>query len=689
MDGWFRVSNGVLMGWVCDPQTPAQTMDVDIYVDGPGANQGGTFIKITDARINSDPGVANVCGGQADHSVSIDLKPFIHTANLPSGNYPVYALGVRRDGTGAVTEIKEMRRESGQTSITVDNIMCAVVRNNNNQLFKTYCDAEENTALTCRSTGAACNVPVTANQGAWYQKALDEANTNGFKNVTIDAGTIVINDSTKLNAGWPLNGSGIGLHVPTGTRLSGSTNRYHPTYIKVDAGASPLDAVVAIAADRSDPEQPVGDAEVSYLNIIGASEQYSQCDHVGTTFSSILDLDAYPPAVPSIQPVNRDANFGVWVAQSTATHLPVNVHHMKISNVNTAINYGWNTAVQKEDGACQTTSCLKINITSSTSGCGRIESLSIDNQPAANWCVTAAKTPSCTSENYCYVKPHEFVGNASSPSYIYNNSICNVGSGINVVGGYTRVHHNVIMRQEDEIGNSGQFGISADGHTPYSTGTQFYENYVYGFRTAFLTDGSQYVVVDPTQDFPQIVSLNGSSLAASRLTGANDYNIIKQYIFDGASEWLAQAQSMRGYIDNPTVRDNRLIVSPRPGAMGVSLYRANWAYVGFNKITTTATTSSPGFSGVNIDNTINSWIYGNYVGGYSNGIRISGNPGKQSFWGSCWNGVDTYFNANEPEGSPNRFVTHLDTFNNNACNIKVESNQCFSAALPGRCSAAW
>jgi hypothetical protein len=175
------------------------------------------------------------------------------------------------------------------------------------------------------------------------------------------------------------------------------------------------------------------------------------------------------------------------------------------------IAYGWNTSVQKEVKECETNACLHLEIRAVTGACpsGQYRmSLELPNPhqnpevcagagSRSNYCVEVVRQPNCTDKNYCAAMPHEYVGdgyNWWTRAKVYNNSICNVGVGVNIVGGNVDVHHNLVTRHAD-VSTPG-FGLSPDGHWPNSESTTFYENYVHGFPMGFLTDGSQYMAFD-------------------------------------------------------------------------------------------------------------------------------------------------------------------------------------------------
>jgi hypothetical protein len=104
--------------------------------------------------------------------------------------------------------------------------------------------------------------------------------------------------------------------------------------------------------------------------------------------------------------------------------------------------------------------------------------------------------------------------------------------------------------------------------------------------------------------------------------------------------------------------DNRFLSSGTPG---VSLYRVNDAYVGYNSI------QGPGQGdGVSISNTINSWVYGNQIFDVHTAVSISGTPDEQSHWGACYNGVDRYYDK-----ATETFPEALNTF-------QAQDNVCFS-----------
>jgi hypothetical protein len=175
----------------------------------------------------------------------------------------------------------------------------------------------------------------------------------------------------------------------------------------------------------------------------------------------------------------------------------------------------------------------------------------------------------------------------------------------------------------------GGFGLSTDGHLPYSTNTAHFENYVAGFTAGFLTDGSQYVFISNC-DFKRVTGYHRSEFG-----NWQDVLDLQQYMIDDAQAYFAQTDIWRGFIDHVYVRDNRFYDFDISNGMGISLYRVNWGYVGWNIIDPRVS----GGVGLSMSNTINSWIYANIFRNLSTAIIQSGSPGYQSTYGSCYNGI--------------------------------------------------
>lgn len=84
-------------GWACDADNYATALSVHFYADGPAGS--GTFVGATTANIAREAGVANACGGYANHGYQIatpaalkDGKSHViyaYAINTPSGTNPL------------------------------------------------------------------------------------------------------------------------------------------------------------------------------------------------------------------------------------------------------------------------------------------------------------------------------------------------------------------------------------------------------------------------------------------------------------------------------------------------------------------------------------------------------------------------------------------------------------------------
>ena len=90
-----------LVGWTCDPEDFNQPLDVHVY-DGP-YGQGGTYLGMTVANVAREPGVAALCGGNADHGFTFAIP-----ASLKDGTdheYHAYAINI---GSTSVNPLLEL-----------------------------------------------------------------------------------------------------------------------------------------------------------------------------------------------------------------------------------------------------------------------------------------------------------------------------------------------------------------------------------------------------------------------------------------------------------------------------------------------------------------------------------------------------------------------------------------------------
>lgn len=545
--------------------------------------------------------------------------------------------------------------KSLESILAAPQAMCAVVQDAAGNVVNSFCPSEAGSGQQCVSSHTQCMVSSydshyhsDTGQVPWYQVALDWAAANVQNpQVTFDPGVIWIDSNSKLPAAWPF-GDGVGMQVSSGIRLRGASDQTHRTVIQASSDTN-ISAMILVAHDRWS-NASVSDVQVQDFDLIGTDAAVAlsgaDCPSDALTMTSILTYPNPPSPIPAH--LSTRVGYGLVVGESNAGELPVSVSRMKVSHVGAGIAYGWNTSVQPESAACNPQTCLHLSFEQTAQCSSGPDNYSMtlrlpSDTSAHPYCVHAQRSPGC-QQNFCPVMPHEFRGNASAMSQVYNNQICDAGVGINYVGGNARIFHNSVLRSlaASDIG----FGLSVDGHTPYSSATQWYENYVYGYNTGFLTDGSQYVFI-PDAEFFKVTGLNRSDFP--------DYQSvlnIQQIIFDRASQYYAQADPFRGFIDHVAIRDNHFYGSSSVSA--ISLYRVNWAWVGFNEINNT---SSLGQSGVLLDNTINSWIYGNLIKNSRYGIRQVGTPGVQSYWGSCYNGIGIYYNGDE-----GTFVPYPNTY---------------------------
>ncbi|RKG59802.1 hypothetical protein D7X30_12250 [Corallococcus sp. AB011P] len=636
-------------------------------------------------------------------------------------------------------EEPEIPNEPGNPGGTTNNpdelpgVMCARVYNTVGTLQRSFC-ATGNQGQTCRGANVTCQDDntgpgsVAGLRGIWYQKAIDWAKQSGHKQVVLDPGVITITEQTKLlGMNYPVGNGGVGIHVPSGIHLEGSQlYTTAPTVINV-GDAVKLEALVLVDDNPNLPAaQQLADVSVSYLTLSGTTQAgYSRaqdCQPRGHTLNSILELDGNEPTAATL-PTNfltahRLVTVGVRVQPSSnTTGAPVDLHHLKIAHVGGAISFGFNTVYIKEDPQCQTVPGLKLTLTpktASTCPAGTFEKKMLLSRNAAycrpqtcnadgttpppptgcpapdvfdpevdgklpggsarsedTYCVSVAPTTEWGTPSYCAVHPYEFLGNPNARSQVHHNSICDVKVAVNVVGGHTDVFKNVAVRTPTSEENF--FGMSTDGHLPYSQSTSYTENFVSGFKLGFLTDGSQYTHAD--------------DCTFQRLTGYHPAEIqsfqhvldLRQHMFDAAQPYFAQTEPLRGFIDHVYVRDNRFYKNE----LGMTLYRVNWGFVGFN-IFDSQGSPAPGNMGVVTSNTLNSWIYGNQLRNFRHAIDISGTPGQQSTLGSCYNGIHTYcsdYGCPVWGSYPNTFSgSGTETPGGPACNVAYNRGYCADPA---------
>jgi hypothetical protein len=551
---------------------------------------------------------------------------------------------------------------------TLPGVMCARVVNGAGAVQRAFCAPGKlgqmcrgDHSRTCEQEGQGDPASSTGRRLIWYQAAIDWAKAWNHPRVLLDPGIITITADTAQKLGHPYDLAGI--HVPPGIHLEGSHDYGQaPSIINVGSQTK-LDALVVVADPSSLEHAVISDAGVSYLTLSGSALPYygagEACPASGHNLTSILQLDGHEPGLSNftwnfIQSDNRKDTAGIRILASTdSTATPVNVHHVKISHVALGIAYGWNTPVTPEDSSCVTRLGIRLRLTPAVNdSCpDGVKKLWLSLRPGAQEsrpasCSTPIPPPPAAtgiaprafcmvpepgeaSPHYCNVQPYEFHGNPNARSQIHNNSICDVRVGINVVGGNVDVTKNVVLRHPTNESN--YFGLSTDGHMPYTQFTTHSENFVSGFSLGFLTDGSQYIMMDDCA-FRQL-----TGYAKEDFASAQDFLDLAQYAVDDAQKQRWMTDPTRGFIDHVYVRDNRFYKNVR----GLSLYRVNWGFVGFNTIDG-ANAASAADIGVLVDNTINSWVYGNTIRDYNHAIHIRGSPGQQSQLGSCHNGIHTY-----------------------------------------------
>lgn len=617
--------------------------------------------------------------------------------------------------------------------------MCAQVSNAAGAVQRTFC-AHGNQGLSCRGDlTRVCDQedpgPGTAlwPRSIWYQAAIDWAKQQGHPKVNLDPGVITITATTGQEVGFPY--SPVGIHVPSGIHLKGARDALlGPTIINVGL-ETPLAALVLVADLTAVPV--LSDVSVSYLDLVGTTDaSYSlgqKCPAYADTLTSILQLDTQPPVLGTgpwnFITGNRADTAGLRVLQShDSTAAPVNVHHMKVTHLAMGIAYGWNTSNIPEDPNCETRPGLTLTVNPSLQADGgcpantdmrmlRRSALATECRPASCAASPPPNTPQCPAPavypstpyeasaaseddagnpllypycitkgpgdalpNYCNVHPFEFHGNPNARSQIHNNSICDVRVGINVLGGNIDVTKNVVIRHPTNVAN--HFALSSDGHMPYTQNTTYSENYVSGFTLGFLTDGNQYIVVDDCA-FRQLTGYDKKEFAT-----VQNFLDLSQFMLDNSQQRNFQTDPQRGFIDHVYIRDNRFYKN----VLGLSMYRVNWGFIGFNTIDGQGA-ADPAAYGIQLSNTLNSWVYGNTLRNTNYAIEIGGLPQYQSLLGSCYNGIHTYCSGpgcpvwasypNAFSGSGVQTLALADGgTSSTACNVAYHRGYCGDPATP-------
>ncbi len=375
--------------------------------------------------------------------------------------------------------------------------------------------------------------------------------------------------------------------------------------------------------------------------------------------TSILDVTDPPPSLPA-QTVPHSL-YGVLIGESPAGTGPVHVHHLRIAHVNTGIQYGWKTFGEPTVQGCETDPCATLEFGPATGGCQPGDyamTLRLPGDTSAQaHCVHPSPVAPCTP-TYCANVAHEFVGNTASHSTVFNNSVCDTVAGITLIGGQIDVRHNVVLRS---FGGGDGAGLSSDGRQPYSRDTAWTENYVYGHTTGFLGDGLRYVSISDAS-FERMTGYDKGSFADPR-----DVIALQRVILDMASADCLSANPEDGFIDHVRLQKNRLVVAA--GGMGVALRRTNFAWLGFN--TVSAVDGVVASAGVLLDDTMNSWVYGNTITNATHGIAVSGAPGEKSRSGSCWNGIDVNWDEVTQE-----FTSHPNEYQNTTCTVHYGVDYC-------------
>jgi hypothetical protein len=544
---------------------------------------------------------------------------------------------------------------------------CAVVYDSNYHPKKCFCVDKK----IGHQISNDLNIPFETECKKWYQESIYWAQENGFPHVKLGEAEIIIDDTNKLdNFAFPFS-NGIGIHVPSNIHLSGSKN----SRILVQDGTT-LHSIILVS-NRPDNTK-IYNSSVSNLTIIGTTNpDFSSGQHIddyGTELKSIHELKEAKIKIPPPTDYPNNHYIAVSVDSSMTGEASVDVHHLKIGHVSFGIAYGWNTRFVKEDEACMSKSDLefsfhKENIEDSGKydSCFKMELITKDGSLNGTYFVGVKLNNN--EVNYCPIKPYEFIGRSKYHlSRVYNNSIFDTRVGINIVGGNVEVSKNVVVRHpkmKDGRLNEG-FGLSTDGHFPYSRNTYYYDNYVSGFSLGFLTDGSQYVQVDDPL-FESITGYKGTDFEDFQ-----HYLNLQQIIYDYAQAWYAnsplESDWYRGYIDHLYILDNVFVNN----LQGINLYRVNWAFVGNNTIQSSSEFQDASKIGLGINNTINSWIFGNTFKGWNTAVYISGIPGFQSHWGSCYNGIGQYYHESRKE-----FYDLPNHFENNEVTVETKEGSCF------------
>ena len=541
---------------------------------------------------------------------------------------------------------------------------CAIVRASDGAVWRSFCPAELGAHQRCVSTGLPCTdaendsaYHAETGQVPWYQAALDWASANGASDVHLEAGILTIDKSNLL----PGEG-GVGLRVPRGIALHGSTEPGHPTVIQAVDSVSLL-ALVLVSSSTSSQAT----TEIDHLTLVGTSAPglslAEDCPTQGLTITSIHEVTDPPPSLPT-QTVPHSV-YGVHIGDSPSGSGPVNVHHLRIAHVNTGIQYGRKTSSEPKVTGCETDPCVTLEFSPGQGSCqpdDYVMNLRLPGDTSARaYCVHLNPVASCTP-TYCANLAHEFQGNTAAHSVVFNNAICDTNVGINLIGGQIDVLHNVVLRS---FGGVDGVGLSSDGHQPHSSNTLWTENYVYGHTTGFLGDGVPYVSISDAS-FKQVTGYDRSAFVDAR-----DVLALRRIITDMASAYAVSQGQYDGFIDHVRLNNNRFIVGG--GRMGVAFYRTNFAWVGFNVIR--AVNGVTASAGVLFDDTINSWVYGNTIKNVTNGIQVSGDPGKKSPSGSCWDGIGVNWDEVTKE-----FTSLPNNFQDVTCTVYYGVNYCIESA---------
>jgi hypothetical protein len=493
----------------------------------------------------------------------------------------------------------------------------------------------------------------------WYQAAVDWASVNGASDVYLEGGVLSVGTNNLIPVDGRLAGK-VALRIPRGVSLHGSAEPEKPSVIHASDSVSAL-ALILVSGTSA------AKTEIDHLTLVGTSipglAQAEDCPTQGLTMSSILDAPDPPPSLPT-QTVPHSA-YGVLVDESLAGLGPVDLHHLRIAHVATGIQYGWETTDDPENPGCETNPCTTLSFVPATGACQAGEyalTLRLPSDTAAlAYCIQLLPVADCTP-TYCTNVAHEFLGNGASRSTVFNNAICDTVSGINLIGGQIDVRHNVVLRA---FGGPHGAGLTAGGRVPHSRSTSWTENYVYGHATGFLGDGLRYVSISDAS-FKRMTGYDGSSFADPR-----DVTALQRILLDMASADCLSTNPEDGFVDHVQLQNNRFVAAA--GGMGVAFRRTNFAWVGFNVIGGVDGASAS--AGVLLDDTMNSWVYGNTIRNAHHGIAVSGAPGKRSKSGSCWNGVGTNWDEVTKE-----FSAHPNGFQNTPCTVYYGVNYCSESA---------